>query len=74
MRPKIIDVDIEPRTWDLSRLGVSESEFVAELDAALERLADCPRQELPRAADIALWIQGKQRRLGDMAAIRATLG
>jgi hypothetical protein len=70
MMESIIDVEIKPSATALSRLGVTETDFAAGLNAALDSLANCPREELPRPSDIPIWIQGKQQRLGDMAAIR----
>ena len=70
MNENIIDIQINPKDQALLGLGASRAEFSTALDAALERLAKKPRNELPGPTEIPIEIQGKERRLGEVASIR----
>jgi hypothetical protein len=68
-----MDVEITPRKEALRSLGATEMEFDAALEAALEKLADKPRRELPGARDIPIWLLNREHRLGELAAIHVEL-
>ena len=65
-----LDVQIVPKPESLKRLGASDNDFEAALDAALERLAGIPRRELPAPRNIPLVLRGREHPLGELANIR----
>ncbi len=74
MKDEIIDVDIQPKSSALVTLGASPEDFAAALEAALNRLANLPRRELPPAPKIPVVLAGRQRLLGELATIRIRFG
>ncbi len=68
-----IEVSITPKPDALRAHGLSEAEFDAALDSALERLEGEPTERLPRPLEILLNFAGRQLPLGDLARIRVLL-
>jgi len=73
MNKNILNVEIDPVEQALVGIGASTEDFTLALDAALNRLADRPLNELPGPTDIPIRLRGKDRRLGEVATIRVTL-
>ncbi len=73
MNRSIIDIEIHPRDEALRNIGASRSDFSDGLERALTGLANRSRHDLPKPTDILIDLQGKPRRLGEVAVIRITL-
>ena len=68
-----IDVTITPKIDALRAHGLTEADFNAALDSALQDLEGQPTHRLPRPLEILLTVAGQQLQLGDLACIRVLL-
>ncbi len=64
-----MDIDITPRVDALEALGVSQIDFDAALEAALDNLAFKSPKDLPAPDAIPIQLLGEEHPLGEVARI-----
>ena len=70
-----LELVVTPRPAELEALGISEEEFEAALEVALDRLEDAPEDdgEPPAAVEeIEITLNGRLFRLGEVADVEIT--
>ncbi len=68
-----MEIDIRANADALKSLGISEPDFDAALETALDLLAAIPPADLPAPDNIPIWVRGRKHHLGDLARIEVML-